>query len=153
MRAGFPILLSPESRRASPASPRCSSSAPPCRRPLGSPHASFASPWRQKAAAHEASAFKVDEGTVLVEKVEVRTKRPRSKSTKAVYFSSLTLLMAAASGRMVALQKTCHSRRLRSSWRPQAAAWRKEPDWPYMYFRGGYSASDMQTGLQTKAHW
>jgi len=48
----------------------------------------------KRIGAHEPSTFKVDEGSVLVEKVEVRTKRPRSKSTKAIYFSSLTFLMA-----------------------------------------------------------
>ena len=59
---------------------------------------------------------------MLVGKVEVRTKRPRSKSTKALYFSSLTLLMAAASGRVAARQKACYSRRSGFSWRRQAAA-------------------------------
>ena len=49
---------------------------------------------RQKAAAHEASAFKVDEGHMLADEVEVRMKRPCAKSTKANYFSPLTLLMA-----------------------------------------------------------
>ena len=55
-------------------------------------------------------------------KVEVRTKRPLSKSTKAVYFSSLALLMAAASGRMAARQQNCHCSRPRPSSRPKAAA-------------------------------
>jgi Mrp family chromosome partitioning ATPase len=36
----------------------------------------------------------------------VYTKRPRSKSTKATYFSSLALLMAATSGRVAARQQT-----------------------------------------------
>ena len=42
--AGFPFMLLPESRRASSAPPWCSSPAPPCRRPLGSPHATSDSP-------------------------------------------------------------------------------------------------------------
>ena len=51
--------------------------------------------WRQEAAAHEASAFKVDEDPVLVVKAEVRTTRPR----RLFHFTSLTHLIAAASGR------------------------------------------------------
>ena len=60
----------------------------------------------KRVGVHEAPAFKVDEGPVLVDKAEVRTKRPRSKSTKATFFSSLTLPMAVTSGCMAARQQT-----------------------------------------------
>ena len=53
-----------------------------------------------------APAFTVDEGPVLNDKVKICMENPRSKSTKAIYFSSLTPLMAAISGRMAARQQT-----------------------------------------------
>ena len=78
---------------ASSASPRCSSPARRRRPPLGG-RVAAESCRVKRIGVHESSTFKVDEGPVLVEKVEVRTKRPRSKSTKAGCFSSLTLPLA-----------------------------------------------------------
>ena len=58
---------------------------------------------RQKAAANEASAFKVDEGPVLVDR---QSRSTHEASAKAIYFSPLTLLTAAASGRVAARQQS-----------------------------------------------
>ena len=64
------------------------------------PHAA-ACARRQSRGTHKASTF---------------------KSTKAVYFSSLTLLVAAASGRVAARQQTGYSRRSGIPWRTHAFA-------------------------------
>ena len=58
-----------------------------------------------------------------IDKVEVRTKHPRSKPTKAIYFSSLTLLMAAASGRVAARQQTTVA--ILATYAPHGGRW-----WP-----------------------
>ena len=59
------------------------------------------------AGVHEASAFKVDEGDLFLAAGAPHGGRKRSRGCSA------------ASGR-------CCSRRWRSSWRPQAAAWRQK---------------------------
>ena len=90
-----------------------------------------AAAWRQKTYAHEAAAFKIDEGPVLVGKVEVRTERPRLKSKGDLFLFAdaphggrkRLRGCSAANGRF-------YSRRSRSSWRPQAAAWRQKERGP-----------------------